>query len=65
MNAKKPGKLKVRIQVCRWDEENAVWKLKSLPSHAAAKQVANGEAVYPVEGVCPIDPPIMEEEPAS
>ena len=58
----KPGKTKFRVQVCRWDEEELVWKLKTVPSHAAAKQVERGNAVYPVDGSCPVDPPVEVEE---
>ena len=51
---------KMRLDVCVWDDDAPAWRLKRLPAQAAAKQIAEGHAVYPVDGVCPIDPPVFE-----
>ena len=55
------AKGKMKLDVCRWDEDAQEWNLRTMPAHAAAKQVANGVAVYAVDGTCPIDPPIFDE----
>lgn len=56
------GKGNVRIPLCIFDEDEGTWKLHNHPSHAAAKLIENGSAVYPVEGVCPIDPPVVVDD---
>ena len=58
--SKGKAKGKMKLDVCRWDAIGEEWHLMTLPAHAAAKQVANGHAVYAVDGTCPIDAPTFE-----
>lgn len=56
------GKGKARLEVCMFDEELQAWKLKGMPAHVVPKLIENGAAVYPVEGMCPIDPPVVDDD---
>jgi hypothetical protein len=45
-----------------WDEEALVWNLKNMPAQVVPKLIEKGNAVYPVDGQCPVDAPIDDDE---
>lgn len=58
---KAKAKGKQRLEVCMWDEELQWWQKKPMPMHVVPNLIEKGNAVYPVNGACPIDPPIDDE----
>jgi hypothetical protein len=53
---------KQKLGVCMWDEEALVWNLKNMPAQVVPKLIEKGNAVYPVDGQCPVDAPIDDDE---
>jgi hypothetical protein len=56
------AKGKVRVPLCVISDDTGLYELKEVPSPSVAGRVADEGAVYPVDGMCPIDPPVFEDD---